>query len=57
MDQRAFVEKLSGPEDWAKWQKGHIFRANALESIVYGTCLCPQLGVAPTNERKIEVEK
>lgn len=39
------VDKLEGPEDWAKW-KWHInmvFRAHKLESIVNGDSKCPVL--------------
>lgn len=54
------VDKLEGPEDWAKW-KWHmnmVFRAYNLESIVSGESKCPVLpATGETAEQKKELQK
>uniref|UniRef100_A0A6P7F9V9 Uncharacterized protein LOC114327229 n=1 Tax=Diabrotica virgifera virgifera TaxID=50390 RepID=A0A6P7F9V9_DIAVI len=55
-DYKIQVDKLEGPEDWAKW-KWHVsmlLRAYALEDIVNGTCKCPEVA---ENSTSLEVEK
>uniref|UniRef100_A0A6P7GLL2 Uncharacterized protein LOC114338270 n=1 Tax=Diabrotica virgifera virgifera TaxID=50390 RepID=A0A6P7GLL2_DIAVI len=55
-DYKIQVDKLEGPEDWAKW-KWHVsmlLRAYALEDIVNGTCKCPEVA---GNSTSMEVEK
>ena len=56
-DLKLLVEKLEGPDDWAKW-KWHInmvFQAHALVDIINGTRKCSERGT--TSESKIAVQK
>ncbi len=53
-DYKIQVDKLEGPEDWAKW-KWHIsivLRAYELEDIVNSSRACPDLGVYATATQK-----
>lgn len=51
------VDKLEGPEDWAKW-KWHmnmVFRAHGLEMIIDGSKTCPELSDGATEQQRKQV--
>ncbi|XP_072380862.1 uncharacterized protein [Diabrotica undecimpunctata] len=50
-DYKIQIDKLEGPEDWAKW-KWHVsmlLRSYALEDIVNGMCKCPEVSEDSTS--------
>ena len=57
MEYKELVEKLEGPDDWAKW-KWHmkmVFRSHGLETIVEGSRVCPVLPAEVNDQQRNEL--